>query len=112
MAGALEIMRDHRRKEAAAQAARETKNAGGPSQNKGAPAAPPRLPGLALPSSRFSSKGARGLAIEHKLTEADFAGVATSGQQDRYTIEDVKAIVARKNGTPATPPATTGSDDE
>lgn len=98
MAGALEIMRDHRRKEHAAKLARgETKNMGGPSENKGA-SAPPRLPGLALPSSRFSSKGARGLAIEAKLTEADFAGVPTSGQQDRYTIDDVKAVIAKRDG--------------
>lgn len=87
MAGALEIMRAQRR------AQREAKNAGGAPQNK---SAPPRLPGLPLASSRFSSKGARGLAIEAKLEASDFEGKAPSGQQDRFTIEDVQAIAKAK----------------
>lgn len=90
MAGALEIMHSRRRAEAIA-----AKNAGGPRENK-ASQPPARLPGLPIASSRFSSKGARGLAIEHKLAESDFAGVTPSGQQDRYTIEDVQGIVAAK----------------
>lgn len=88
MAGALEIMHARARAEAA-----ERKNAGGAPENK---SASPRLPGLALPSSRYSSKGARRLSIEAKLTEADFAGATPSGQQDRFTIEDVEKIVAAK----------------
>lgn len=90
MAGALEIM--HAR-------ARAAKNAGGAPSNKAVrPAAqtPPRLPGLPLASSRFSSKGARALAISAKLTADDFAGRTPSGQQDRFTIEDVQAIADAK----------------
>lgn len=91
MAGAYELLRDRRRQEAAE---RQAKNAGGAPENKFA--APPRLPGLALPSSRFSSKGARRLAIENQLTEDDFAGAPCTGQQDRYTIADVQTVVDRK----------------
>jgi hypothetical protein len=89
MAGALEIM--HAR-------ARAAKNAGGAPSNKATKptAQPQRLPGLPLASSRFSSKGARALAIEAKLVEADFAGRTPSGQQDRFTIEDVQTIADAK----------------
>lgn len=97
MAGAYEILRDRRR------AAHEAKNAGGPRENKNAP--PPRLPGLALPSSRFSSKGARRLAIENGLTEADFVGAPCTGEQDRYTIADMRAILERRAAAAATPKA-------
>ena len=91
MAGAYELLRERKREEHAAKAA---KNAGGAPENKFA--APPRLPGLALPSSRFSSKGARRLAIESALTEDDFKGAPCTGQQDRYTIADVQTVVDRK----------------
>lgn len=86
MAGALELMHAQRR---------AAKNAGGAPENKATrPAA--QLPGLPIASSRFSSKGARAKAIEAKLVETDFAGVTPSGQQDRFTIEDVSAIVDAK----------------
>jgi hypothetical protein len=87
MAGALEIM--HARRVAAA------KNQGGAPSNK-AIRPTSQLPGLPIASSRFSSKGARAKAIEAKLVETDFAGVTPSGQQDRFTIEDVTAIVDAK----------------
>ena len=93
MAGALEIVRAQR------QAEQARKNAGGAPSNKVVrPTAqtPPRLPGLPLASSRFSSKGARGFAIEAKLEAKDFEGITPSGQQDRYTIEDVQAIAKAK----------------
>lgn len=92
MAGALEIMHSHRRAEAA-------KNAGGAPSNKAkrpTSQTPPKLPGLPLASSRFSSKGARALAVEAKLTAKDFDGRTPSGQQDRFTIEDVQAIADAK----------------
>lgn len=96
MAGALAYEAEQRRQ---AMAARQGISGGAkmarPTENK-AVTAPPRHPGLALPSSRFSSKGARGLAIEAKLTEDDFKGAPMSGQQDRYTIADVEAVIARK----------------
>lgn len=87
MAGALELMHSRRRAEA--------KNAGGAPENK-ATRPPSRVPGLPIASSRFSSKGARAKAIEAKLVESDFDGVTPTGQQDRFTIEDVTAIVDAK----------------
>ena len=89
MAGALELMHSLRRAE------RERKNQGGAPENK-ATRPPSRLPGLPIASSRFSSKGARAAAIAAKLVESDFAGAMPTGQQDRFTIEDVTAIVDAK----------------
>lgn len=116
MAGALEIARDERRrnflaKQAAKDAAKaEAKNAGGPPENKGNGTA--RVEGLALPSSRFSSKTARVLSVEAKLLETDFNGVTPSGQQDRYTIEDVKAIIARKQAGNGSASSSASNDGE
>lgn len=63
---------------------------------------------LPFGSSRFSSKGARLACEAAKLTAEDFKGVTPSGQQDRYTIEDVQSVIAARearNAAPATPPA-------
>lgn len=100
MAGAYDMVREQRIRELAksGRGPRENKNWRPASDKRRAVAAPERPVGLALPTSRFSSKGARRLSIQAGLVEADFVGVPFSGQQERYTIADVEAIIARKAG--------------
>ena len=58
-----------------------------------------------LPQSMFSTSAVRGMAQNAGLTEADFEGVTASTKKGKYSVKDVKQIIASK-GEQTPEPAT------
>ena len=54
----------------------------------------------------FTTSAVRGMAQNAGLAEADFEGVTPSTKSGKYSVKDVKQIIASKGEQPATEPAT------
>ena len=54
----------------------------------------------------FTTPAVRGMAQNAGLAEADFEGVTPSAKSGKYSVKDVKQIIASKGEQPATEPAT------